>query len=245
MLAALKVPVPLYYQLKQQMMDYINTAKLKEGELVPPEEELCSLFNVSRPTIRQAFSELAHEGYLNRVKAKGTFITHPKIARNFIQNIESFQQEMSNKGLVPTTKLLSIAEISVYPEILMKLRLQKDSHVIQIERLRYANNQPIVYVKTFLCAKRFKKIMKEDLEHDSLYEILDRKFNIRASTVNRSILAVAADSYIAQLLEVEEQSPLLYVSTIASDENSVPFEYSLASYRSDLYEMNIDLTRQE
>ena len=237
------IPVPLYYQLKQYMVQYIESGELKDGELVPPEEELCTLFNISRPTIRQAFSELVQEGYLNRVKAKGTFITHPKVMGSFIQNIENFNQEMIKQNLVPKTIVLSLEEVSVYPEILLKLNLPKNSPVIQIERVRFANERPIVYVKTFLSAKRFKKLLKEDLTRESLYEILDKKFHVTASRVNRHVHAIAADSYVSGLLKIEENTPLLYISTVAYDQETQPFEYSLASYRSDLYKMNIDLYR--
>ena len=240
------IPIPLYYQLKQYMIQSIESGTLKEGELVPPEEELCSLLEVSRPTIRQAFLELAREGYLNRVKAKGTFITHPKISGEFFQKIESFNQEMTRKGLIPKTVVLSKEEIEVYPEISSKLKnLGRDQRAIQIERLRFANDQPIVYVKTFLTADRFRSILQEDLVHQSLYEILEKKLGISISRVSRQIHAVAADSYVAEHLHVEEHTPLLYVSTVAYDQSNEPIEYSLASYRSNLYEMNIDLYRSE
>ena len=60
------IPVPLYYQLKKQILSLFENASLQEGDILPPENELCETFNVSRPTIRQAFSELAMEGYLAR-----------------------------------------------------------------------------------------------------------------------------------------------------------------------------------
>lgn len=237
------IPVPLYYQLKQYMIDHIQNGDLKDGELVPPEEELCSQLKISRPTIRQAFTELAHEGYLNRVKAKGTFITHPQISGNFIQNIESFNQEMKNKGLQPKTVILSLKEVSSLPEIAEKLALKKGAKVLQMERLRYADDKVIVYVKTFLPAQRFKKLLQEDLENHSLYELLDTQFNVEIERVNRHVHAVPAAAYISEHLMIEENDPVLYVSTIAYDRQSNPVEYSLASYRSDLYMMSIDLCK--
>ena len=81
------IPVPLYYQLKQFMITNIENGKLKEGDAVPTEEELCSILNISRATIRQAFSELVTEGRLKRQKAKGTFIAKPKIEGRFFKGI--------------------------------------------------------------------------------------------------------------------------------------------------------------
>ena len=102
------IPVPLYYQLKQFMISQIEQNVLKEGDPVPSEEELCHILNVSRATIRQAFSELVAEGHLKRMKAKGTFIAKPKIEGEFFQTIESFNDEMRKKGLVPSTKVIGM-----------------------------------------------------------------------------------------------------------------------------------------
>lgn len=237
------IPVPLYYQLKQFMIDNIKNNVLKEGEAVPTEEELCALLDISRPTVRQAFTALVTEGYLDRVKAKGTFITRPKIKGNFIQNIESFSQEMRNKGLTPSTRLLSMEETAVYPEILEKLKLPKGSRVIRIERLRFADNQPIVHVTTYVPYKPFKGLLKEHLDQDSLYEILGEKFDTYAQRVMRNVQATVADQQLSELLKVPVSSPLLYITTTAFSQSGQPFEYSLATYRSDLYSLNLELIR--
>ena len=66
------IPIPLYYQLKQQLLSLIEAGRLSEGDMLPPENELCVMFSVSRPTIRQSFNELVAEGYLTRSKGRGT-----------------------------------------------------------------------------------------------------------------------------------------------------------------------------
>lgn len=237
------IPVPLYYQLKQFMIDNIKNNVLKEGEAVPTEEELCALLEISRPTVRQAFSALVNEGYLDRIKAKGTFITRPKIQGNFFQNIESYNKEMKNKGLEPSTRLLSIEETSAYPEVLEKLELPRGSKVIRIERLRFANQTPIVHVTTYVPYKPFKGLLKEHLDQDSLYEILGSKFDTYAQRVTRNVQAIIANQQMAALLNVPQDSPLLYIITTAFSQSGEPFEYSLATYRSDLYSLNLELIR--
>lgn len=239
-----KVPIPLYYQLKQIMIDRINDDSLKEGEMVLPEEELCSLLDVSRPTIRQAFSELAAEGYLDRVKAKGTFITKPKISGDFFQRIESFNEEIQKKGMVPSTKVLELSQIQPYEEILTKLKLNKKDKVIYLERLRLADNKQIVYVKTYLPYSRFKDLLKDNLSDMSLYQVLQEKYNVSAKKVTRTISTTLPDEAIASILDVDRSTPLLFVNTLAYDESLTPFEYSLAYYRNDRYSLQIELYKE-
>ena len=66
-------PVPLYYQLKSAILELFENGYYKPGDKLPTEAEFCELLDISRPTIRQAFAELIHEGYITRQKAKGTF----------------------------------------------------------------------------------------------------------------------------------------------------------------------------
>lgn len=236
-----KIPIPLYYQLKQFMIEHINNDSLKEGEMVPPEEELCNLLNVSRPTIRQAFSELAVEGYLDRIKAKGTFITKPKISGDFFQKIVSFNEEFRKKGMTPSTKVLEHSKVSPYTEVLTKLNLNKDDKTIYLERLRLADNKQIVYVKTYLPYTRFKNLLTTNLEDLSLYQVLNDQYHVSAKKVTRNISTTLPDDRTAEILDVEKQTTLLFVTTLSYYENLIPFEYSFAYYRSDRYSLQIDL----
>ena len=56
-------PIPLYYQLKEILLDLIKSGELEGGRL-PTEEELCIRYSVSRGTVRKALSELESEGFI-------------------------------------------------------------------------------------------------------------------------------------------------------------------------------------
>lgn len=60
-----------------------------------------------------------------------------------------------------------------------------------------------------------------------------------------SIHATVADPYLSDLLGIMENAPLLYITTVAYNQNDIPFEYSLASYRADMYKMNVDLYKDK
>ena len=55
-------PIPLYFQLKNIILKYINEGNLKPGDSIPTEMELAQIFDISRTTIRQAITELVMEG---------------------------------------------------------------------------------------------------------------------------------------------------------------------------------------
>lgn len=149
---------PLCHQIKDYLMQYIRSGELPDGEMLPPEEELCVLLNVSRPTVRQALTDLVHEGYLNRVKFKGTFVTRPRLAGKFIQTIQTYDEEIQSMGLTPSTKVISLISQEAGDDVRRALHLKEGERVVFLERLRCAQNQPVVYVKTYLPEKSCKGI---------------------------------------------------------------------------------------
>jgi GntR family transcriptional regulator len=69
-------PLPLYYQIKQQLKSAIETSLLLPGQALPSERVLVEWYRVSRPTVRQATQELLREGYLYRRRGLGTFVAY-------------------------------------------------------------------------------------------------------------------------------------------------------------------------
>lgn len=238
-----EIPVPLYYQLKQFMIEQIEKGVLAEGDPVPSEEELCTILNVSRATIRQAFSELVNEGRLRRQKAKGTFIAKPRIQGSFFQTLSSFNAEMEAKGLVPSTKVMEI-RVTKNQEIAEKLALRPATPIIYIKRLRCANDQPMVFVETYLSFEKYARLLDEDLEKDSLYKLLEKKYNTPVYKASRILHVELATGALARLLEIENGSPIYTVSTASYTKDERPVAYSISKYRGDLNEFRVDLYRE-
>lgn len=69
--------IPKYILLKNELMSWFESGKLKRGQQVPSENEIADQFGLSRQTVRQAFSELEQEGWLERIQGKGTFARYP------------------------------------------------------------------------------------------------------------------------------------------------------------------------
>lgn len=106
------LPIPMYYQIKQMILEAIKNGTLTVGDMIPAEMEFCEFCSVSRPTVRQALSELVSEGYLTRLKGKGTYVSRPKIQAMFFNRLLSFNEEMKERGLTPSTRVLALKSSS-------------------------------------------------------------------------------------------------------------------------------------
>ena len=234
---------PLYYQIKQQILHHISTGALGLGDLLPPEAEICEKLQISRPTVRQAMGDLVAEGYLTRRKGIGTFVSRPKIEGGFFQKLQSFDEEMRQKGLAPSTKVLRLNPMEGVPSICEKLQIQPDNKLIFLERLRFANGEPIVWVETYLPYARFPRLLSVDFERQSLYKELEHSYLCPVERVVREIEAVNASAQEADLLQIPKNAALCFVKTIAYDYNGIPVEYSRAHYRGDRNRFSVELHR--
>lgn len=124
------VPIPLYFQLKELVLNEIKEGSYESGAAIPTETELSEQFGISRTTVRQAIVELVNEGWLHREKSKGTFICRPKINQEFVQRLEPFNQQIRRNGMTPRTEVLRFERISA-PEVVSKaLELPEQEEVI-------------------------------------------------------------------------------------------------------------------
>ncbi|WP_422447646.1 GntR family transcriptional regulator [Thermoanaerobacterium sp. DL9XJH110] len=238
------IPVPLYYQLKEILLAYIQKNQLKPGDSIPTEIELCRIFNISRPTVRQAINELVREGYLKKIKGKGTFITQPKINQEYTHRIISFNDEMIQKGLIPKTRVMKQRYIAADEKIAEKLNLSVGEEVFHLKRLRYANDEPIVFLDSYVPLRLCPGIIDVDFVNNSLYSTFEKKYGIFIKRAVRSIEVDLAGEYEAKLLRIEEGAPIHYFETVAYNQDNVPVEYTISRYRGDKSKFIVELVNE-
>ncbi|MDF2950759.1 MAG: GntR family transcriptional regulator [Anaerocolumna sp.] len=227
------IPIPLYFQLKELIMQEIKSGNYKSGEIIPTEKEFSDIFKISRTTVRQAITELVQEGWLYRVKSKGTFVSKPKINQSFIQALGSFNDQIEKSGRTPTTELLDFKIITPPEQAALQLKLQPKDKVIFIHRKRFADNEPIVMVKTYLPYKKCSFVLEHDLAKESLYPILAFSQDTHITKIHRVIEAVDATAYDINNLKVRRGKAIQQFISTGHNMFDEPIEYSVARYRGD------------
>ena len=66
-------PVPLYYQLKEEIRSQIIHGEIKKGDKLLSESEMIKKYKIGRLTVREALAQLVNEGYLEKKHGLGTF----------------------------------------------------------------------------------------------------------------------------------------------------------------------------
>lgn len=107
--------VPAYLWIENDLRQEIAAGRLKAGDRLPAEEELCQNYSVSRMTLRKALNLLCSDGYLYRIPGKGSFITSPedKQTKRLIQRNDYAKKVNRGVGV-----LIPCITFSLFPGIL-------------------------------------------------------------------------------------------------------------------------------
>ncbi len=236
--------VPFYAQLKDEICAHIDRGAWKSGDQLPSEPDLCEIFAVSRTVVRQALQELEHSGIIRREKGRGTFVAKPKINESLAQNLTGFYQDMTGQGLVPVSQVLKQAQTMPSAKIAGLLGLSVEMPVVEIERLRFIGDEPLVLVTTWLPQRLVPGLEHVDFTHQSLYAVLERDYGLVIARGRRTVEAVGASARAAELLQVSIGTPLMQLDSVGFLEDGTPVETFHALHRGDRSRFEVELIRR-
>ena len=232
-------PVPLYYQIMEDIRQSIREGRLLPGEKLPTEQWLCEHYDVSRVTIRKALAELTSSGQIQGFRGKGNYIATPNIQLS-ISHMASLHRALTGSGIIATSQILSIKNVSAPPVVAKNTELSSSTQMIEVHRIRYANGSPIAEQTIYLPEAFGEKLPLEKLDTDSLYDMFQR-FGINIAYSNQSFMAIFADDAACRNLQLEGNRALLSIhATVYNTDNEI-VEYSINNYVPDRYTYNIRL----
>ena len=235
-----EVPVPLYYRIREDLRELINSGQVKPGDRLSSERELCKQYGVSSITVKRAVLDLVRDGLLYRVPGKGTFVSQAKLERD-LSRLTSFTEEMLHHGLRPNSRVLEARVLPASGSVAKNLDLSPGEKVIALERVRFANSEPLMLEKTFLPHRLFPDLLSEDLTTQSLYHFITEKYGVSLARARETLEPVIINDKEAHNLAVETGSPGLLLELIAYDEAGQPVEYTKAIVRGDRCKYYIEM----
>ena len=230
-------PVPLYFQLAQHLEAEIRSGSLPVGTRLENEVALARELGLSRPTVRAAFGYLAERGMVARKRGYGTVVTREKLNRDV--QLTSLHDDLIRAGQKPATKVLR-NEVAVASEsVAAALELPEGSLVICLERIRFADGEPIALMHNFLPAA-LVRLNDEALETHGLYEIL-RAAGITLTSATQRMSARNALAAEARLLDEPRGAALLTMERTVLDDRDRPVEFGQHVYRASRYSLRTSL----
>ena len=212
-----------------------------DGGRLPPERELSERFEVARETLRRCLRELEMEGLLERKQGAGTFIAGQPVVKQ--PQLMSFSEDMRARGLTPSSELLSTRTLAAGAKLALKLKLVPGSPLLEIRRLRMANDEPMALETVYLAQARLPGFDPAALATGSLYELLEKRYDVQVRSASQQLQATVLNEEEAEMLEVPAFSPSLLVERITLSAKGEVVEYGKSLYRADRYRFELNVVR--
>jgi GntR family transcriptional regulator len=214
-----------------------------EGEFppsskLPNEETLCTRYNVSRITLREAVRGLIEDGYVVRRQGAGTFVTAGPALRNSLDTNFSYTEYLESTGIRASKKVLEARRMTADEEVADELELEAGSEVVMIRRVRIAGRRPAIYSIDNLPADIVDAKRDVKAFSGSLYKLLSSRGHVvdHARTI---ITPVVATPEIAGILEVGVGEPLQHLRQIDIDGAGRPVMRSLEWHVPSVIELRV------
>lgn len=205
-----KSTIPLYAQIKRVIETRIDAGEYPVGTKIHSENELCKQFDVGRPTIRQALTELSHEGKIESQKGKGVFVLGDKKPLDLFSKLGT-TAAFKKLNQPVQTKVLSQRLIQNPTLRYFTLDKPNQEKILALQRLRVVDTTPVIWEETYITYNLVPGLIDMNLENTSLTEILANKYDLHFCHVrqNISITQLTAEQLVAFHLQSPES--MLYI----------------------------------
>lgn len=231
---------PIYYQIKERILEAISEDILQAGDLIPSERTLVKQLQVSRMTVRRALSELVVSGMLLKRPGKGTYVHSHKVEQTLVR-LGGLSSDMTRSGHSVKSEVIRAEIIPAEGKLIERLQLEAGAPVAYLERLRFVDNEPTSWERTYLPERLCPHILRFDFTRESLYRVLRNEYHIRLCNGLQFMEAVPSNWREQQLLEMPAGAPVFLSERTVRTDGDVIIEYSKGSYRGDRYRYEVRL----
>jgi len=217
--------IPQYRKLYEILRKHILDGVYREGDLLPSENELCQLYGMTRPTVRQSLSSLSNDGYIRKHQGKGS-IVHNLPREIGILSVSGTTSAVGDRNL-KTSIIVKPVLISWPDDFMFPLtELEKESGCIYMERIRLLNDFPVFYDISYIANINLPRITARQFENKSLFRILRDFYRIEIKGGEQRIKAIRANVKMSRLLQLKKEQPLLHLERRLETNNPDLFLYS-------------------
>jgi GntR family transcriptional regulator len=210
-------------------------ASAEPGERLPSERALSLRWNAARMTVRNATDALIAEGLVVRRRGSGTYVLPPPVVR--FLGLTSFTQDMHERGLAPTSRLLDFAIEDAAGTIATRLHVPAGESVHRFTRLRLGSGEPMAIETVWIRSALVPDLAQADLD-GSLYELLASRYGLMPGSADVTIEPLLPDEATQQTLEITARQACLLMLMTDADGSGQVMMIADCIYRGDRYQLS-------
>ena len=220
-----------YLKIKDAILEQIEAGLLTARQKLPSERKLAEAFDTTRVTLREALSLLESEGKVYREDRRGWFIS-PEPLRYDPTNTTNFQTMALEQGRSARSELISAKIVPASRRAASLLNLAPFSDVIRIDRVRYLDERPVVYVTNFILPEQLPNLLSHDITN-SLTDVYKEHYGIIYQKTRYRVSTSSLLGETAQALRATAGSPAMFVERLNYNQQGELLDCDLEYWRHD------------
>ena len=231
-----------YLTIYESIVEQIKNGELAPQTLLPSENELKDQYDTSRETIRKALNLLSQNGYIQKVRGKGSIVIDISKFDFPVSGLVSFKELASKMGSKPETLVNELALIKPDGYIRQQLQLGGKDLVWKVVRTREMGGEKIILDKDYLYSSLVPGLT-EQICADSIYEYLENELELTISFAKKEIVVVEPTAEDRSLLDLEGFYNVVVIKNYVYLDDATLFQFTESRHRPDKFRF-VDFARR-
>jgi GntR family trehalose operon transcriptional repressor len=232
-----------YSNLYNTLHSMIKDGTLKSGDKLPSENELMAEYGISRDTVRKSLQLLLENGFITKIRGKGSFVTELMRFEFPVAGLISFKELSSSKVIGDsTTKVISLRSCKGNPFVREKLGLGNEEEIWAVTRVRTIDGRRVILDKDHFVKSLVENLTAEICE-DSIYEYLEKELNLKIGYAHKEIVIERATEEDERNLDLMGFDVVAVVNTLVYLQNGTLLQYTQSRHCPDKFRF-VDIARR-
>ncbi len=231
-----------YLTIYHELVRQIQSNQWPESTKLPSENELTEIYATSRETIRKALNQLAQDGYIQKIRGKGSVVIDTNKFDFPVSGIVSFKELATSLQLPANTIVNELAIIEADQELQSKLNINLRDSVWKVVRAREISGEKVILDKDYF-NKDFVPELTREICEDSIYDYLENQLELKISFARKEIVVEEPSEEDRSLLDLEGYSNVVVIKSMVYLEDTSLFQYTESRHRPDKFRF-VDFARR-
>lgn len=233
-----------YKKIYQELSGQIINGEYKEGSQLPSENLLVKHYGVSRETVRKALSLLQTNGYIQKLKGKGSIVIYNQSMNFPVSKLISFEEIKHSLNMDYETVVESFETVVAtdYKSVQDALSLDDDTELYRVVRSRRKKGR-VNIIDTDYFIKSIMPALNEEIAGQSIYDYIERRLGLKISFSNKAITFEPMTEFDLELFEETMPPYAAVVRSVVHLENATAFQYNVSKHRASEFKF-VDFSRR-
>lgn len=231
-----------YLVIYEELAQQIQEGKYPARSILPSENELAEMYSTSRETIRKALNLLAQNGFIQKIRGKGSMVLDLKKLQFPISGLVSFKELAGKMGQRAETIVNKFSLIQPDPETMKHLQIEKNEKVWKVYRIRKIEDERIILDKDYLIEKHVPGLTGEVCQN-SIFAYIEGELGKKISFAKKEFTVEEPTAEDRKLLDMEGFHAIVVVKNYIYFDDATLFQYTESRHRPDKFRF-VDFARR-